>query len=151
MKESTLSDISNRLYEDFYRFRCIGFLGVWLRNVPRPLRVVRQPQVPQRPVEMLLLRRSCAHQAVVQMIPIAASSCAGGLCHGGEVAKVVGQKPDGIVRPGLDHLQDGPAQQLSDSGLRQKVPVAVRFVGFPLGQPWRSHPGPALLLVRHSC
>lgn len=110
--------------------------------------MVRQPQVPQRPVEMLLLLRSCAHRPVAQLDSVTASRCAA-LCHGGEVAEVVGQEADGIVGPGLHHLQDGAAEQLSHPGLRQKLPVAVRLGGFALGHPWRSCPGPALLLVSH--
>lgn len=111
---------------------------------------MRQPQVPQRPVEVLLLLRPCAQRAVVQLIPVAASSCAG-LRHGGEVTEVIRQEPDGIVRSGLDHLQDSAAEKLTHPDLRQKLPVAVRLGGFALGHPWRSRsgPGPALLLVRH--
>lgn len=111
---------------------------------------MRQAQVPQRPVEMLLVLRACVQRAVVRMLPISTSSCAG-LCHGGEVAEVVGQESDGIVRPGLDHLQDRPPDQLSHPSLRQKLPVAVRFGGFSLGHTWRRNTGPALLLVRHCC
>lgn len=73
-----------------------------------PLGVMRQSQVPQCSVEMLLLLRACAQRAVVQLIPVAASSCAG-LSHGGEVAEMVGEEADGVVRSGLDHLQDGAA------------------------------------------
>lgn len=117
-------------------------------HLSRPLWVMRQPQVPQGPVKMLLLLRSGAQRAVVRVIPIAASSCAG-LRHRGEVAKVVGQESDGIVRPCLDHFQDGSTEQLSHSSLWEKLPVAIRFGHFALRHPWRSCPRPAFLLIRH--
>lgn len=75
-------------------------------HMSRPLRVVHQPQVPQRPVKMLLLQHSsCAQRATGREVRIAASSCGtAALRHGGEVAEVIGQEPDGVVRPSLDQL-----------------------------------------------
>lgn len=87
---------------------------------------MRQPQVPQRPIEMLLLLGPGAQRATARLVPIA------GISHSGEMAEVVGQETDRIVRASLHHLQDGAAEQLSYPGLRQEVPVAVALCGFRL-------------------
>lgn len=115
-----------------------------------PLGVMGQPQVPQSPVETLLLLRSCAHSAGVHLLLVAATTRAGG-CHGCEVAEVVCKEPDGIVWSGFDHFEDSSAEQVSHPCLWQKLPVAVRFGGFTRGHPRRINPGPAFLLVRHYC
>lgn len=97
---------------------------------------------------MLLLLGPGAQRAAARLVPIAASRCAG-VCHGGELAEVVGQEADGVVRSSLYHLQDGAAEQLPDPGLRQEVPVAVRLGDFHVAHPRRRRTGPALFLVRH--
>lgn len=110
--------------------------------------MVSQPQVPERPVQALLLLRS---RAAARMVPIPASSRgpAAALRHGGQVAKVIGQEADWVVRPGLDHLQDGPAQQFPHPGLREELLVGGRLRDTALGHPGRSCSRPALLFVRH--
>lgn len=113
-----------------------------------PLGMVSQAQVPECPVQELLLLRS---GAAARMIPIPATTCApaAGLRHGGQVAKVISQEADWVVRPGFDHLQDGSAQQFPHPGLRQELPVGVRPRGSALGHPGRSCTRPALLFVSH--
>lgn len=110
--------------------------------------MVSQPQVPERPVQALLLQRS---RAAVRMLHVPANTCrpAVALRHGGEVAKVIGQEADWVVRPGLHHLQDGPAQHFPHPGLREELFVDVRLRHTAFGHPGRSCARPALLLVRH--
>lgn len=93
--------------------------------------MMRQPQVPQRTIEMLLLLGPGAQRAASRLVPIA------GISYSGEVAKVVSEETDRIVRASLHHLQDGATEQLSHPGLRQEVPVAVTLGGFHLAHPRR--------------
>lgn len=123
-------------------------INVCIRPLAEPLWMVSQPQVPERPVQALLLLRS---RAAVRMIHIPATTCgpAAGLRHGGQVAKVIGQEADWVVRSGLYHLQDGPAQQFPHPGMRKELPVGVRLCGSAPGYPGRSCTRPALLFVSH--